>query len=320
MSQLPSFIGVPGLSRGFASSFRTQTTCKTLFRPVPPVFCRRVTTTANIPKDAILKQTNHAGVPKETTDRILNKASSAIRDWSAVTTEFLTPPEAEALSKALADVADLRVERWGGFASAERTVLVAARADLADAVEEGTLHELCPEDLTALQITGNFLFEKNISHPDFLGSVLGCGIGISRQKVGDIIVLGDRGAQVIVSSDVVDFLTGALTQVRTVSVRVERIEFSDLQVRPPSVKEMTVHEASMRLDAVASAGFGMSRSKLVDLVKSGACQRNYQLITHPAKAVKSGDIISVRGRGKLEIGETSLTAKKRFRIQIKRFV
>jgi RNA-binding protein YlmH len=30
-------------------------------------------------------------------------------------------------------------------------------------------------------------------------------------------------------------------------------------------------EASMRLDAVASAGFRMSRSKMMELIKSGGC-------------------------------------------------
>lgn len=247
----------------------------------------------------------------------MNKATAAIRDWSALTTEFLTPPEADALAGALANVADLRVERWGGFSSAERTVLVAARADIAEALEPGRLHELCGDELCAIKMSGNFLFDV-ASHPDFLGALLGCGL--TRQKVGDIIVVGDRGAQAVVSADVVEFLTGSLTQVRSVAVRTERIEFADLQVRPPSIKEITVTEASMRLDAVASAGFGMSRSKLVGLVKSGACQKNYVAVSAPAKAVHEGDVISVRGRGKLEIGEVTVTKKQRYRIQIKRFV
>lgn len=270
-----------------------------------------------LPKDAIVKQTQARGISRETVDRVLSKATSALRDWTAVTTEFLTPPDAASLCEALKNVADLRVEQWGGFSSAERTVLVLSRADVAETLEDGSLCDLVKDDLIPLQISGNFLFDV-ASHPDFLGSILGCGI--TRQKVGDIVVLGDRGAQVIVSADVVDFLCGALSSVRSVSVRVEAISWDALQVRPPSVKEMTVVEASMRLDAVASAGFGMSRSKLADLVKSGACQRNYVAVTQPAKAVQTGDVISVRGKGKLEVGETSITAKKRFRINLKRFV
>jgi photosystem II S4 domain protein len=270
-----------------------------------------------IPKDVILKQTQARGVPKETAERVLSRATAALHDWDTNTTEFLTPPEAASLCEALGNIADLRVEQWGGYASAERTVLILAHEDIAESLEEAQLHDLVLDDLTALQINGNFLFDV-ASHPDYLGAILACGI--TRQKVGDIIVVGDRGAQVVVGSDVADFLRGALTSVRTVSVTVEAIPLRDLQIRPPSLKEMTVVEASMRLDAVASAGFGMSRSKLADLVKSGACQRNYLPVTQPAKAVQTGDVISVRGKGKLVIGEASITAKNRFRINLKRFV
>ena len=42
-----------------------------------------------------------------------------------------------------------------------------------------------------------------------------------------------------------------------------------LQVRAPKVEEISTMEASLRLDAVGSAGFRMSRSKMMDAIKSG---------------------------------------------------
>ena len=44
-----------------------------------------------------------------------------------------------------------------------------------------------------------------------------------------------------------------------------------VQVRAPRVEEVGSMEASLRLDAVASAGFRMSRSKMMDLIKAGTC-------------------------------------------------
>ncbi len=44
-----------------------------------------------------------------------------------------------------------------------------------------------------------------------------------------------------------------------------------VQVRAPRVEEISSVEASLRLDAVASAGFRMSRSKMMDLIKAGTC-------------------------------------------------
>lgn len=52
-------------------------------------------------------------------------------------------------------------------------------------------------------------------------------------------------------------------------VQTRRIPLSELRVRVPKVDRVKSSEASLRLDAVASAGFRMSRSKLADLVKSG---------------------------------------------------
>ena len=42
-----------------------------------------------------------------------------------------------------------------------------------------------------------------------------------------------------------------------------------LRVRQAKTDRVTSVEASMRLDAVASAGFRMSRSKLLDVIKAG---------------------------------------------------
>lgn len=53
-------------------------------------------------------------------------------------------------------------------------------------------------------------------------------------------------------------------------VETRRIPLEDLRVQAPRIEELTTIEASLRLDAVASAGFRMSRSKMTDLCKAGA--------------------------------------------------
>ena len=171
--------------------------------------------------------------------------------------------------------------------------------------------------LVALDIAGNFLFDT-ATHRDFLGAIL--GTGIVREKIGDIIVLGERGAQVIVTEEMVDFLEASLVQVRSVPVKTRRIDLSELKIRPPKVKEMTTVEASLRLDAVASFGFGMSRSKMADAVSNGDVRMNWKEVTQPSRNVKDGDLISFRGKGRLEIGEIQMTKKERYRINLTRFV
>lgn len=52
-------------------------------------------------------------------------------------------------------------------------------------------------------------------------------------------------------------------------VQTRRIELSELRVRPGKVEASKSVEASLRLDAIASAGFKMSRSKMLDRIKAG---------------------------------------------------
>jgi photosystem II S4 domain protein len=196
----------------------------------------------------------------------------------------------------------------GGYDQAERVRVAIARRELpldASAVP-----------LAALEISGNFLFDP-ASHRDFLGSLL--GTGIERHKVGDLIDIGERGAQSLVVPELVDYLTLHLTQVRTVPVKTRAINLAELKIRPPQTKELTTTEASLRLDAIASAGFGIARSKMVDLIQGDQVRVNWKSITQPSHHLKSGDLVVIRGKGRLEIGAIAITKKERYRIQLKRF-
>jgi photosystem II S4 domain protein len=170
--------------------------------------------------------------------------------------------------------------------------------------------------LVLLTVGGNFMFDP-ANHGDFLGAVL--GTGLDRGKVGDIIVLGERGAQAIAVPELTEFLTQALTQVRSVPVKTQPLDWDQLRVRPPKKKELTTVEASLRLDAVASAGFGMSRSKMADLIASGDVRVNWKAITQASHTLAAGDLVAIRGKGRLEIGEVAITKKERYRIHLTRY-
>lgn len=64
--------------------------------------------------------------------------------------------------------------------------------------------------VSAVQVKGNFLFDS-ANHRDFLGATMGCGI--DRRAVGDIIVQGEQGAQILLVAELVQHLEMALTQV-----------------------------------------------------------------------------------------------------------
>ncbi len=257
-----------------------------------------------LPKEELLKSVEN----KEEISRVIDKAEQAIKTWEVVLTDFLSPPVLAEVQSIFSKLTEVDILTWGGYPQAERQRVGLSRPDIP--LEQSQI------ELAALDIAGNFLFDP-ATHRDFLGSIL--GTGIVRDKIGDIIVLGERGAQVIVVPEMVDFLTASLTQVRSVSVKTQAIDFSELKIRPPKKKEMTTVEASMRLDAIASAGFGMSRSKMADAIAAKDVRVNWKEVTQASYNVKSGDLISVRGKGRLEVGEVSLTKKQRYRVELVRY-
>ena len=58
-------------------------------------------------------------------------------------------------------------------------------------------------------------------------------------------------------------------QVRRVPVTTEQMGLSELNVKQPKTEQIRTFEASLRLDAIASAGFRISRGKAADLIKHG---------------------------------------------------
>lgn len=241
--------------------------------------------------------------------RVIDQANQAIRTWEQVVTDFLSPPELFEAQSLFQRLTDVHLRAVGGYPQAERQRLVIARSELP---LEGDSNPL-----VLLSVAGNFLFDT-ATHRDFLGAIL--GTGIVREKVGDIIVLGERGAQVIVVPELVEFLSMHLMQVRSVPVKTQAVDFTELRVREPKRKELTTVEASMRLDAIASAGFGMSRSKMANLIGTGDVRVNWKPITQSSHAVKTGDLIAIRGKGRLSVGEVAVTKKQRYRVALTRYV
>jgi photosystem II S4 domain protein len=258
-----------------------------------------------LPREELLKSIEN----RETAARVIDQTEQAIKTWEVVCTDFLSPPELAEVQQIFGRLTDVQMQPWGGYPQAERQRVAMARSELPLAAEQ--------VEIAALEIAGNFLFDS-ATHRDFLGAIL--GTGIVREKVGDIIVLGERGAQAVVVPEMTDFLEMNLRQVRSVPVKTQRIALEELKIREPKKKEMTTVEASMRLDAVASAGFGMSRSKMADLIGTGDVRVNWKEITQASHLLKPGDLVAIRGKGRLEIGEVAVTKKDRYRIQLTRLV
>ncbi|KAH7442012.1 hypothetical protein KP509_03G066700 [Ceratopteris richardii] len=260
-----------------------------------------------------------AGVHKdhiESVVRILEQAKTAAARWDVVHSDFLTPPAIEDALKVLKRLSDIDFIVSGGYPQAERCRLSLGHKDafLSTVEEDYTGY---PGAVAAVSILGDFMFDRAV-HGDFLGSIL--GTGIAREKVGDILLQGDTGAQAVIVSELVNFLETSLTQVRNTPVICKLIRLEEIHYHPPRVQIIKSVEASLRVDAVASAGFKMSRSKLVDLISAGNVRVNWKQVTKNGFLVKSGDMVSVTQKGRVEVGEIRETRKGKYHVELLRYL
>ncbi|GIL70408.1 hypothetical protein Vretifemale_1174 [Volvox reticuliferus] len=246
--------------------------------------------------------------------RVLEIAERAAQRWDVVWTDFLPPPIVADSMAALTGRTDVVCLPWGGYAQAERCRLALGREELIEPLRAD------PQQLdgvAALQVKGNFMFDP-AKHPDFLGAII--GTGVVREKIGDILIQGESGAQILVDPELVEHFEMSLVQVRTVPVEVHRIPLSELSVRPPRQEEISSVEASLRLDAIASAGFRVSRTKMGDLIKAGDVRLNWRSVSKTSVEVKAGDVISCSGKGRLEVRAAEMTRKEKYLVTLLRYV
>lgn len=149
-------------------------------------------------------------------------------------------------------------------------------------------------------------FADDLTHRDFLGSVL--ALGIKREMLGDIIISGNRG-YIFCLDSVCDYIKDNLCKVRRTSVSCEVCdELPKQDEKQPQLKNVNI--ASERLDALIAAVYNISRSKSSDLCAGEKVFINGRLTVSPSATLKYGDTVSVRGVGRFVFRQINGETKK----------
>ena len=133
------------------------------------------------------------------------------------------------------------------------------------------------------------------SHRDYLGSLM--GLGIRRECVGDIRIFGEKG-YFFCAASVSEYILRELTRIGRAGVSLKLCEMCDVPGQEKSVKKIEFTVKSMRLDAVLSGMFGISRASAAKAISEGAVTYNYRECLSQNVRIEEGDIIALRGRGK----------------------
>lgn len=192
---------------------------------------------------------------------------------------------------------DCRVEFFGGYDDAER-VVCCFLPDYASVESDSGLA------IARVSVTPG---GRQLTHRDYLGSLL--GLGIKREKTGDIIVRDD-GADIVICVELAEFISLNYDKAGRTSLSVEILPIGDLKVAEKSFSEREDTVASLRLDNIISSAFGISRSKAAEAIKKGIVFVNNTECLIIDKDVSEGDKLVLRGRGKAYLTEIGGTSRK----------
>lgn len=243
--------------------------------------------------------------------RALDQMDRAANRSIPCATQFLSPAQRAALEPLLAASGHPKHLFHGGYEGAERTVC-AFLPDWQEAEDWESAEELAAIEC-AYPPTG-----AELSHRDLLGGLM--GIGLTRERVGDILV-GEKAAQIVCLKSAAPIILSQFDQAGRYRLKLREIALAELSPAPAEVKHIRDTVATLRLDAVFSSGFSLSRGKAGDLISVGRVSVNHRECLKPDKPLAEGDILTCRGLGKCVLKSVLGQSRKgRIMIEMERYV
>lgn len=152
-----------------------------------------------------------------------------------------------------------------------------------------------------------------LNHRKVLGSLM--NLGIKRQSIGDIIFNDDK-CYFACSEEIALYVENEFKTISGISIELEKINERIAVKR--QVKEEKHIVSSLRLDVIIASAYKMSRKESLDMIESGLVKINHEVCLSSSKILKENDLISVRHKGRIYIGEVGgKTKSNRIILQLK---
>ncbi len=251
----------------------------------------------------------HTSEDKLLLAKLWDKITAGMRKNIMASTCFLSPRELEMARYLFGEPEGLYA--FGGYEDAERKMLVY----LPDYLQEDTLYG---EDSPVACLRCSFFQGDGPSHRDFLGALMGAGIG--RETLGDICV-GQGRCDFFATKEIAPYILQNFTGAGRTKVHMDIIPVAEAQIPEPEVKELRDTLASLRLDSVISSGFRIGRSLASQYVTAGKAAIDGLPCEKPDKMVSQGAKISVHGLGKICLAAVNGETKKgRISVTIHKYI
>lgn len=223
-------------------------------------------------------------------------------------TDFLDPRQRFIVASILGQTDELQTVSAGAFEDAERQRMLIFPSYFEPQEDDFQL------TVYTIQYPSKFV---QLRHPDVLGALL--SLGLDRTKFGDIRV-NEHQVQFVVAQEVADYVRLHLTGIGKVKVHIEFIKETEQLIQNEDEWLEESHTvSSMRLDVILATVLNVSRQKAQALITGNKVRVNWTERDTVAFELQEGDILSVRGSGRVKVIMTEgRTKKDKIRLQIGR--
>lgn len=251
-------------------------------------------------------------------NRLLDMANNCYYRNIPVTSDFLDLNSQTLFQGITGDLPDVKWIMTGGYELAERRMIIFIPEYMYDSFDVSDEANAFTDYFSVIRITpASKNFSEKLNHRDYLGAIL--NLGITRAKIGDILV-GEDCTYFFCTNNIAEYIADNLSFVKHTNVHCEVTLHRDFSYEP-AFEQIQGSIASLRLDSVIALGFNHSRSHLISYIQEGKIAVNGRIITSNAYAIKPGDIISVRGLGKIRfVSEITTTKKGRVMVLINKYI
>lgn len=260
-------------------------------------------------KRSIYKRLEGRFVHEENFLKVLDQIERGIQTYQMVVTDFISPGMLAELEPLIKMERDFDCLAFGGFHDAERVRLIVFPDYM----------EVDREDFEVVLLKSKFPLKfETLAHRDILGSLM--SQGFRREKIGDLFVSEDE-IYIFVAEDIKDYISTNLERVRKVKVNFNAIALEDFIPPEKAFKEISGTVSSLRLDAVVAFATNVSRSKASNLIKGEMVKVNHRVLTQTTHEIQCGDLLSIRGFGRMRISDLGgKTKKDRLRLTVKKYI
>lgn len=245
---------------------------------------------------------------KEWIDQVIEWQKIVEDTYSPKKSDFLDPRQQTILQSIIGKNQDIGVTLFGGqpFSERKRAILYPNYFTPEHGDFEISLWNIhYPQKFVSIQ------------HREILGSLM--GLGLKREKFGDILIDNDQGIiQFYGCSEVSDYLQMNFQQVGRTKIKLEKLPLDHAIQKMDDGQDKQVTASSLRLDAVLAQALPFSRSKVQEWIQQGNVKVNFRVVEQTSFECKEGDICSIRGFGRVMLKEIEGQTKKlKWRITIK---